>query len=145
MDQGLERTNLFIGSSSMSGYTMQADLNGSIRGRKRPDMGVINSGYTLDMMGAYQRLEIRDWEERRLSKTLPFAWEPDTWYRVKLTVDAKGDKATIRGKVWKAAEQEPAAWMIEVEDPYPIRKGSPGLYGYSSADIFYDNIKVTVN
>jgi hypothetical protein len=36
-------------------------------------------------------------------------------------------------------------WTITVEDPYPIQSGSPGIVGYSPADILYDNIKVTVN
>ena len=34
---------------------------------------------------------------------------------------------------------------IPVEDPHPIAGGSPGLIGYSPVDIYYDNIKVTVN
>jgi len=145
MDQGLERSSLFIGLSTMSGYIIQSDVRGSIKGRKRSDLGLVNSGYTLDMMGAHQRLELRDWEERRLHQTAPFAWEPDVWYSMKLMVDASGDKATIRGKAWKASDPEPSAWTIEAQDPLPIRQGSPGLYGYSAADIFYDNIKVTVN
>ena len=39
-------------------------------------------------------------------------------------------------------EPEPEAWSIEATDPLPNRNGSPGLYGYSAADIYYDNIKV---
>ncbi|HEY3174264.1 MAG TPA: PQQ-binding-like beta-propeller repeat protein [Candidatus Polarisedimenticolia bacterium] len=145
LDQGIERSSLFIGTPAMSGYTIQADLLGSTKGHKRPDMGLINSGYTLDMMGVHQRLEVRDWEERRFHKTIDFSWEPDLWYRMKLIVKIEGDKAVIRAKVWKAGDQEPASWTMEAEDPLPIRQGSPGLYGYSAADIFYDNVKVAVN
>ena len=29
-----------------------------------------------------------------------------------------------------------------MEDPLPIREGSPGIYGYSPAEIYYDNLKV---
>jgi len=145
MDQGLERSNLFIGPPEMSGYTMQADLMGSVKGRRRPDMGIIAGGYTLDIMGNHQRLQLRDWIEPRLEKTVDFAWDPDVWYTAKLQVDVTGDKAIIRGKVWPASAAEPADWTITAEDPVPIRKGSPGLYGYSAADIFYDNIKVTVS
>ncbi|HET6374120.1 MAG TPA: PQQ-binding-like beta-propeller repeat protein, partial [Candidatus Polarisedimenticolia bacterium] len=145
MDVGLERSSLFIGIPSMSGYTIQADVAGAIRGRKRPDVGLIDSGYILELMGAHQRLEILDWEERRLHKTVDFAWEPDAWYTMKLRVDVKADKALIRGKVWKTDSAEPAAWTVEVEDPLPIRQGSPGLHGYSAADIFFDNVKVMVS
>ena len=143
MDQGIERSTLFIGPDSMSGYTIQADLMGSRKGRKRPDMGLVAGGYTLDLMGNHQRLQIRDWVEPRLEKTIDFVWEPDAWYTMKLRVDLRGDKATIRGKVWPAGSAEPSDWTIAVDDPMPIRQGSPGLYGYSAADIFYDNIIVT--
>jgi len=145
MDQGLERSNLFLGPPEMSAYTIQADLMGSVKGRRRPDMGIINSGYTLDMMGNHQRIQIRDWVEPRLEKTVDFPWDPDVWYTAKLRVENKGGKGIIQGKVWPAAAAEPAEWTITIEDPLPIIQGSPGLYGYSSADIFYDNIKVMVN
>ena len=58
-------------------------------------------------------------------------------------VASDGSKATIRGKVWKKAEAEPAEWTIEAEDTLPHTSGSPGIYGYSAADILYDNIQVT--
>jgi hypothetical protein len=32
-----------------------------------------------------------------------------------------------------------------VEDPQPVRQGSPGLYGFSAAELYYDNLEVTVN
>ena len=49
----------------------------------------------------------------------------------------------IRGKVWKRDEAEPEGWTIEVEDPIVHRQGSPGIYGYSAAEIYYDNVSVT--
>jgi outer membrane protein assembly factor BamB len=147
MDQGLERSSLFIGPPTMSGYTIQADLMGSLKGRWRPDLGLIASGYTLDLMGNHKRLQLRDWVEvePRLQQTVDFAWDPDVWYTMKLTVEIKQDKAFIRGKVWPVSSAEPEGWTIQAEDPLPIRQGSPGLYGYSAADIFYDKVKVTVN
>jgi hypothetical protein len=81
----------------------------------------------------------------RLSKDVEFPWQMDTWYRMKLDVRKNGDAARIRGKVWPAASPEPAEWTIEVEDPYPIERGSPGLVGYAPGEIWYDNFKVTVN
>ncbi len=51
----------------------------------------------------------------------------------------------MRGKAWKAADPEPEAWTIAVEDPLPIAGGSPGLVGYAPAPVYYDNVKVTVN
>ena len=108
-------------------------------------MGLINAGYILDLMGGHKRLEIRDWEERRLHQTIDFPVEPDVWYTMQMRVEVVSGKAHIRGKVWKTGTPEPEVWTIEVDDMLPIREGSPGLYGYSAADIFYDNIKVMVN
>ena len=143
MDVGLERQNLYIGPPAMSGYTIQTDLMGTRKGRRRPDMGLVASGYTLDLMGNHQRLQIRDWAELRLGRSIDFAWETDVWYTMKMRVDPKGDGAVVLGKVWRAGTPEPAEWTIRAEDPVPIRRGSPGLYGYSPTDIFYDNIRVT--
>ena len=143
---GLDRSDVYMGPANLSNYTIEADLMGSIKGRKRPDLGLINSGYTLDLMGAHQKIQLRSWSsDYRVEKSVPFAWEPDVWYTMKFRVDQQGDKALVRGKVWKKGEPEPQEWMVTAEDPHPIRQGSPGLYGYSAADLFYDNLKVTVN
>ena len=58
-------------------------------------------------------------------------------------VEVNKDRALILGTVWKRGETEPADWSIRVEDATPIPTGSPGLVGYSPADVYYDNIKVT--
>ena len=111
-----------------------------------PDMGVINQGYTLDVMGRHQRLQIRTWAaELARSVNVPFPVEPDVWYRAKLRVDVEGDKGIIRGKAWKKDEPEPEEWTITFEDPVAVRAGSPGIYGDSPIDIYYDNISVKVN
>ena len=106
-------------------------------------MGLIANRYTLDMMGYHQQLQIRTWAaELRMATTVPFAWEPGVWYTMKLQVEIEGDKAHIRGKVWPRDEPEPATWSIQAVDPLPNRSGSPGIYGYSPAEIYYDNLKV---
>jgi hypothetical protein len=143
---GLDRSDVYMGPASLANYTIQADLRGTVRGRKRPDLGLINSGYTMDLMGIHQKVQVRSWSsDMRVEKSAPFAWRPDVWYTMKLRVDQQGDKALVRGKVWPRGEAEPEAWLVTVEDPRPIRSGSPGLYGYSAAELYYDNVKVTVN
>jgi hypothetical protein len=106
-------------------------------------MGLINGRYTLDLMGNHQRLQIRDWAELRVEHHIPFPWEVDTWYTMKLRVDVGDDRAVVLGKVWPTGQDEPGDWSIRLEDPYPNRTGSPGLYGYSPTTVYYDNIKVT--
>jgi hypothetical protein len=143
---GVHRADVYMGPASLANYTIEADLLGTVQGRKRPDMGLINSGYTMDLMGAHQKIQVRSWSsDLRLEKSVPFAWDSDVWYTMKFRVDQQGDKALVRGKVWKRGEPEPAEWTVTAEDPHPVRSGSPGLYGYSPVDIHYDNVKVTVN
>ena len=116
------------------------------KGRRRPDIGVINSGYTLDLQGNHQRIEVRSWAaELRMAERFDFSWDPDVWYTLKLRVDVDDSRALIRGKVWPRDEPEPTDWTVTVEDPEPVRQGSPGLIGYSPIDIYFDNVSVTEN
>jgi len=141
--RGLHRANTYFGPPDMAGYTIQADLLGNKKGRAVPDMGLIAQRYTLDLMGYHQQLQVRTWAaELRMAKTVPFAFEPGVWYTMKMQVEIEGDAAHIRGKVWPRDESEPARWTIQAIDPLPNRSGSPGLYGYSPAAIYYDNLKV---
>ena len=111
-----------------------------------PDLGLINGGYTLDLMGNHQKLQIRSWaSELSYSQDLAFPWESDAWYRMKLRVDVEAAKTVARGKVWKKADPEPADWSLVYEDPARVSAGSPGVYGDSSVDIDWDNLSVVVN
>ena len=119
---------------------------GTRTGRKVPDLGLINSGYTMELIGAYQTLQVRSWQsELRMMQEKEFPWEPDTWYVMKLTVTQKDGKAIIRGKVWPRGEEEPTDWSITVEDPLPIPYGAPGISGYSPSPIYFDNLRITGN
>ncbi len=140
---GLHRSNVYLGPPTLKGYTIQADLMGTWDKRKRPDMGLIANRYTLDLMGNHQQLQIRSWaSDLRMAVTTPFNWEPDVWYTMKLTVEVVDDEAIVRGKVWRRSAEEPRDWTLTARDPRPNREGSPGLYGYSPAEIYYDNVKV---
>ncbi len=143
---GLNRSVIYTGPESTSRVTVQVDLLGTRQGRRRPDGGVVNGGYTLDLMGNHQRIQVRSWaSELRMAQQVPFEWDMDTWYTVKLRVDQAADRAIVRGKVWPRGENEPQAWTISAEDMQPIRHGAPGIYGYSPVDLYFDNYKVTVN
>ena len=143
---GLHRHATYLGPSEMTGYTIQADMMASEWRRRRPDLGLINSGYTLDLQGNAQRLQIQSWAaELRVDERAAFAWEPSVWYTLKLSVELEGDRAVIRGKVWKQGETEPSAWTVTAEDAEPIRHGSPGLIAYSPIDVYIDNVRVMEN
>lgn len=141
------RTMLFLGNRKASGYEIKAEMKATEQRRRLPDMGLIAQRYILSLMGNRQRLQIRSWlsELGHFSKTIKYAVVPDVWYRMKLRVEVQmgGTEGKIKGKVWKRGDPEPARWTIEAVDPIVHREGSPGIYGYSSAEIYFDNVSVT--
>jgi outer membrane protein assembly factor BamB len=142
----LNKHVMFIGPPDMKNYTIQADVLGNLNGQLLPDMGIICQRYYLDLMGKHQRLQIRTWDaELDLMKQVDYPWQSGVWHTLKMRVDIVGGKGVVKGKVWRRGEPEPADWTVVLEDPIPNLQGSPGLYGYSPADIYYDNIRVTPN
>jgi len=141
------RSQGWMGPHTMHDYTIQADVRGARTNNKLPDIGLIAQGYILDMMGEAQQLQIRTWSATlRNAKMIPFRWEPGVWYTSKLRAEAQGDKAVLKGKVWKRGEPEPKGWMVEAIDDSPNLTGSPGLFGNAQvAEIYYDNVRVTPN
>lgn len=141
------RSRCWFGQSDLHDYTMQADVRGSISDDKMPDIGIIAQGYTLDLKGAAQELQLRSWvSQLRMAQTIDFPWKPNTWYVMKLRAENRDGKAVLRGKVWPRDQKEPAEWNIEAVDPSPNSAGSPGLYGNAKdAELALDNIKVYSN
>ena len=144
LERGLQTSDIFIGSPSWSTYTIQVDVMGTLNKRRTADVGIINSGYKLSLMGSHQRLQLVSWDSMlRINQMAPYEWKPNIWYTLKLKVDTTGDKGILKARIWPTGEKEPETWTIETEDPLPINGGSPGIYGFSNAEIYYDNIRVT--
>lgn len=141
------RAKVFFGQPSMTGYTIEADVRGRETRRQRGDIGLINERYGLVLFGNGQKLELHPWQAAdEMTVRVPFAWDADKWYRMKLRVDQLPDgTARVRGKVWPAADAEPAAWTIEKLDRIPHKMGSPGIYGDGISEIYFDNVKVYRN
>jgi hypothetical protein len=142
------RSQSLMGQDDLHDYTIQADVYGVPTNRKIPDMGVIAQRYTMVLMGDHQKIQIRSWTSQldRFSKDVPFAWEGDTWYTMKLSASNEDGKAMLRGKVWKSTDAEPETWTIEAVDETPNTVGSPGLFGNAQvAEIYVDNVSVTDN
>jgi hypothetical protein len=58
----------------------------------------------------------------------------------------KSGKAILQGKAWPRDEPEPDQWHIRVEDDFPNRRGSPGLFGNAKdAELYLDNLRVFAN
>ena len=143
----LTRARAYIGPSDWSNYTVEADVNATQKRRQQGDAGVIAQRYVLTLYGNSQMLHLEPWQpEIQRTKTVPFTWKPDTWYRLKLEVANLPDGTTrARGKAWPANEPEPSAWLIERVDPIPNRQGAPGIFGNGLAELYFDNIKVYAN
>jgi len=141
------RARAYFGPSDLSNYTVEGDVFATQKRRQQGDAGMIAQRYVLTLYGNSQMLHLEPWQpETKRTVTIPFAWKPDTWYRMKLEVENLPDgKTRARGKVWLASETEPAAWMIERIDPIPNRQGAPGIFGNALAEIYFDNLKVYAN
>lgn len=141
------RAKVLIGPSNWSGYTVEADVRGREQRRQRGDAGLINQRYALVLFGNGQKLELHPWQAAdEMTVRLPFKWEADAWYTMKLRVDNQPNNTTlVRGKVWKTGDPEPSAWTIEKTDTIPHREGSPGLYGDGISEMYFDNVKVYKN
>jgi hypothetical protein len=155
-------TYITIPDAGHGDYTVQADVRGSLKKNQYlPDMGLINCRYTLILTGigqkdgVGQRLSLQSWDAMpRIDRTVDFAWKPDTWYTLKLSVEQSGGKALLKAKAWERGQEEPKDWTVTFEDPTPNGPGSPGLHGFSTnvvgptdpgSEIYYDNVKVTPN
>ena len=143
------RSQLWMGHTTLHDYTVQADFNAKQDAAgKRPDMGLINQRYTVDLMGK-DELQLRSWTSRldlRFAKTIPFPWSANQWYTIKMQSKNSEKGVTLSAKVWKRGEEEPKEWTIEATDVTPNKTGSPGLFGNSSLVEYYiDNVQVFEN
>ena len=143
----LKRAKTYLGASDWSDYTIAVDIRAVEQRRQMGDAGVIAQRYALILFGNHQRLELMAWQpETHRTISLPFDWQPDTWYRMKLQVQNRDDGTVVaRGKVWPKSESEPTEWTIEKTDPIPNHEGGPGLYADATNEVFFDNLEVMEN
>ena len=146
-DTLFKRIRAFIGATSLSNYTMEADVRASTRRRQQGDVGITAQRYSLVLYGNSQRLKIEPWEpETQRTVTVPFAWKPDAWYHLKLRVEnLPNGQVRAQGKAWAVGEPEPAAWTIEKVDPIGNRQGAPGFFIDAQFGAYVDNVSLTKN
>ncbi len=142
-----KRIRAFAGSTTLSDYTVEADVRAPTRRRQQADVGITAQTYSLILYGTHQKLKLESWEpETRRTVSRDFTWPPDTWHTLKLRVDNLPRGAVrIRGKVWKTGTPEPEAWMLEKLDPHGTSTGAPGFFVDAEFGAFLDNVKVTPN
>jgi outer membrane protein assembly factor BamB len=142
-----KRARVFIGPVTWADYTFEADVRAATRRRQMGDVGITAQRYSLVLYGNSQRLKLEPWEpETARTVTVPFAWKPDAWYRLKLRVEnLPGGQVRARGKAWAVGETEPAAWTIDKTDPIGNRQGAPGLFLDAQFGAYLDNFVLTKN
>ena len=136
-----------MGPADCHDYTVEADVRATEKRRQMGDGGVIAQRY-----GARA---VRQQPEARAAALagrpgahgeVPFAWKPDTWYRVKLRVenDADGDHrgagqgvAARRARAGRMDDREASTDRHRAGRARPLRRRAP--------EIFFDNVKVSAN
>jgi hypothetical protein len=110
------------------------------------NIGLTAQRYTLVLSGTTRQMKLEPWEpETTRSVVVPFEWAPDTWYRMKLTVNNDANGVRARGKAWKVGDPEPAAWAIDHLDPIGNRAGAPGFFFGAPFGAYLDNLSLTAN
>ena len=146
------RGHAYITLPDAKDYTIECDVQGTKLGNEMPEIGIGANRYTLILAGNVQKLRLMSWDALpRIDKTIGFSWQPNVWYRLKLTTEIQNGKGVIRGKAWPRDQKEPAEWSVEVTDSRPIPSGSATLYGYVTGnfndvpgtEIYYDNLRIT--
>lgn len=147
-----QRGTAFIGSPSLSNYTIEADVMSEGSRRKMSEVGLINQRYMIVLKGNDQKLEISsNFERLRVpegSAPPNFRWSPNAWYRLKARVDTQADgSGVVRAKAWKKGDPEPEGWLLEVPHKTAHQNGAPGLFGFAPQEqrVFIDNVLVTKN
>ena len=142
-----QRMRMFIGPVDWSNYTFEADVRVATKRRQMGDIGITAERYTLVLYGNSQELKLEPWEpEVKRTVTVPFTWQADAWYHLKLRVENTADgKVRALGKAWPTGQAEPATWMIDKVDPMGNRQGAPGVFAFAQFGAYLDNIKIVAN
>ena len=142
-----KRARAFIGPTDLHDYTIEADVNAVEKRRQLGDAGLVAQHYSLILFGNHQRLELESWQpETQRTVSAPFAWKPNTWYRMKLRVQNMPDgNVRAQGKAWPVNETEPDKWLVEKVEKSGHTHGSPGLYADAPFEVYFDNLKVAAN
>lgn len=138
------RSEVYLGPWRLKDYTMQIDMRGQEQRRRYPDMGLINSRYSIDLMGTLDEFRIVGWIPMpRVLESKEMPLEKNVWYRLKTRVDTLPDgSGEVRAKIWNREDDEPAEWTLTLKDPAPYDMGSPAIRSFSLSTVDFDNIKI---
>ncbi|GEP41135.1 PQQ-binding-like beta-propeller repeat protein [Brevifollis gellanilyticus] len=143
-----QRGTVFVAPSTLSNYTMQADVMTDGSARSKSDIGLINQRYLICLRSNANKLEVSSNPER-LAVAAPFKVSANTWYTLKTRVDTNADgSGVVKGKIWTKGQPEPEAWTVEAKVARAHTQGSPGIFGFTPMNqkrVFLDNLSITEN
>jgi outer membrane protein assembly factor BamB len=143
-----QRGTVFVAPSTLSNYTMQADVMTDGNARSKADLGLINQRYLICLRGNANKIEISSNLER-LAQASVFKVSANNWYTLKTRVDVNADgSGVVKGKVWDKSQPEPEAWTVEAKVAKAHTQGSPGIFGFTPMNqkrVFLDNLSITEN
>ncbi len=143
----LDTFGLLFGPTQKVGVSASARFFATNKGRKMPAFGIsLNgvAGFRLQVSASKKELEIFRGDEGK--KSVPFAWTPGVWTKLKIQVRAgEGGGVIVEGKAWPADAAEPAAWTISLEDEEAPPAGRAGIWGspYAGTPIRFDDLSIS--
>ena len=148
LDTIFKRVRAFIGPTTWSNYTFEADVRAAERRRQMGDIGITAQRYSLVLYGNVAAAEAR---------AVGAGDDADGHGAVRVEAGhlvspeaarrepAERPGARARQGVAAVGEPEPAAWMIDKIDPIGNRQGAPGLFIDAQFGAYLDNFSVTPN
>jgi len=141
-----QRSMIFLGHSTDTGYTIQADVMSDGNRRGGSVVGVICQRYIIALDANKNIIEVSS-NPNRIAINQPFTFKTQSWYTIKAKVIENPDgSGVVMGKAWPRGEAEPEAWTIEAVVPNVHTQGSPGIYGFSPQSrhrVYVDNVDVS--
>jgi hypothetical protein len=141
----LDTFGLLFGPAEKAGVSASARVFGTSSGRKFPTFGISllgPGGFRLQVSPAKKALELYRGDQLRSS--MPMAWSTGSWTSLRIQVRAIAEGIRVEGKAWPAAEKEPAAWTITLDEKQGMPEGRAGIWGspFSGTPILFDDLLI---
>ena len=142
-----KRGRLFLGPNDASDYTVEADVLATEKRRQMGDGGVIAQRYALVLFGNAQKLELQPWQANPARTVeVPFAWKPRPGTGSSCgSRTGRTARPRCRARPGRRPSPSPRPGRSTTWTACRTGRAPPGIYADASAEIFFDNIKVTAN
>ena len=138
---------VLFGPAALTTCEVSARIWAQPTGKRFPEFGIGANdagGYKVFVLPGRSLIELRKGDDAVASAR--FAWKASSWTDFKLRVSGSGSSWSIKGKVWKHGDREPADWMVTAKDTTAPTPGRASIWAndYSEKPVRFDDIKVSV-